>query len=269
MDDGCLIRFNIIIEQYDPDEMLYFDLPCVSLTIEVEANFSEGFVDGLRISFSENYNWSQVKIWMEHYDIRTENLQTLKAVDFESVDESGQSLKGYVEAAGVNRPSHVYYRIFVDWVLQSPQNQSHSMTATLQLRYSDGTVLKEAVLPIVLKLAEDVGDTFEAAKEIGFGNYTGWHHILTDPEDFYKVWMEEGKTVKIQLSQKPPLGIILDLYFYNTSKGLAASSCSKIRNHTEEITYTINQSGWWHIRVVNADSAYGLYNLSIQEVELQ
>jgi hypothetical protein len=266
--DGCSILFHILILGYIESAMEYKASACLYLAAEVEANVSGGFVDGLRISFNENYTQSQVNILEEQdykYSTRTENLQTRNVVDYmDGTGGVGESLKGYVEADGVNKPSHIYYRISVDWILRSPQNQSHSMEASLQLTYNNGTALKEAVLPIILKLSEDAGDTLETAKKIGFGNYTGWHHVWTDPEDFFKVWMEEGKTVKIQLSQKPPLGIILDLYFYNTSRDLVASSCSKIRNHTEEITYAINQSGWWYIRVVNVDSAFGLYTLSIQ-----
>ena len=276
MDEGCSILFDILISHYDPDAMEYKNYDYVSLVAEAEANASNGFVKGLRISFSENYNWSQVNILEEpdyKYSIKSENLRTRNVVDY--ADEPGgtgglgETSKGYVEAAGVNKPNHVYYRICVHWILRSPQNQSHQMQVTLQLTYNNGTALKEAVLPVVLKLALDAGDTFETAKEIGFGNYTGWTHITTDPEDFYKVWMDEGKTVRIQLSPKIRSGYIFDLHLYNPSGEIVASSCSKIQDNTEEITYAINQSGWWYIRVVNAYAAYGLYTLSIQEAEAQ
>jgi hypothetical protein len=263
MDDGCSLLFDILIDLYSDAR--------VSMVAKVEANVSNGYIRELCVSFNENYNLSQINLW-EPPDIATEseNLRTGKVVDWsDGKGGLGESLKGYVEAVGVNKPNYVYCRVGVDWFLRSSQNQSHSMEASLQLIYNNGTTLKEAVLPIVLKLASDAGDTLETAKEIGLGNYTGWHDILIDPEDFYKVWIDEGKTVKIQLSQKTPLGTILDLYLYNTSRDLVASSCSKIRNHTEEITYTINQTGWWYIHVVNADSGRGLYTLSTQEAEPQ
>lgn len=80
--------------------------------------------------------------------------------------------------------------------------------------------------------------------------------------------MDEGKKVKIQLSPKKFVGIIFDLHLYNTSRDLVASSCSKIRDNIEEITYAVDQSGWWYVRAVTHD-ADGLYTLSIQEAELQ
>jgi hypothetical protein len=271
-DDGCSILFNVSIPHYDDSDWRWGGSASLFLDACMEANVSEGFVDGLSISFNENYNWSQIDVWKDT-PLESENLETRSVVD--CADKAGwtgglgESLKGCVAAVGVKKPGHVCYRISVDWILQSPQNQSHSMEASLQLTYNNGTTLKEVILPVVLKVASDAGDTLETAKEIGFGNYTGWHHILIDPEDFYKVWMEEGKTVKIQFSQKPPLGTIFDLYLYNTSCDLVASSCSKIRNHIEEITYTINQTGWWYIQVVNSHAGFGLYTLSIQEAEPQ
>lgn len=264
MDDNCSILFDVLIPGYTEGPERYGASDFLLIGVEVEANVSEGFVDGLRVSFSENYNWSQVNILEEPaYDNRAENLETRNVVDYvDGTGGVGESLKGYVEAVGVNKPSNVYYLTWVDWILRSPENQSHSMEISLQLTYNNGTVLKEAVLPIILKLSEDAGDTLETAKEIGFGNYTGWIRITTDPEDFFKVWMEEGKTVNIQLSPKPYLGKILELHFYNTSRDLVASACSEIQ---EEITYTINQSGWWYIRVVNPHSGFTQYELSIQQ----
>jgi len=260
-DGGCLILFDIIIGSY-------FSGASVSMGAEVEANVSNGFVRELCVSFNENYNLSQINILEPpDFQIASENLRTGKVVDWsDGKGGLGESLKGYVEAVGVNKPSYVYCRVWVDWFLRPSQNQSNDLEVRLELTYHNGTALKEAVLPVMLKFAEDAGDTIETAKEIGFGNYTGWHHVWNDPEDFFKVWMNEGKTVKIQLRQRKLRGIILDLYLYNTSRDLVASSCSKIRNHTEEITYTINQSGWWYIQVVNDDSADGLYILSIQDV---
>ena len=263
-DGDTNISFNVFVDDYDTNDPLPYMTPYLTIVVETRGNVSNGFVEGLRISFNENYNMSQVNILEEPaYDSRAENLQTRNVVDYmDGTGGVGESLKGYVEAAGVNKPSNVYYLIWVDWILRSPENQSHSMEASLQLTYNNGTALKEAVLPIILKLSEDADDTLETAKEIGFGNYTGWIRITTDPEDFFKVWMDEGKTVKIQLSPKPLLGKILELHFYNTSRDLVASACSEIQ---EEITYTINQSGWWYIRVVNPHSGFTQYELSIQE----
>ncbi|MGQ9459969.1 MAG: hypothetical protein ACUVRA_01890 [Candidatus Bathyarchaeaceae archaeon] len=261
-DDGCSILFDILIASYITGPDRYGGSDFLSLGAEVKANVSEGFVEGLRISFSENYSGSQIDILEQDFPI-SENLETRNVVDYvDGAGGIGEGLKGYVEADGVNKPSHVYYRIWVDWILRSPENESHEMEVSLQLTYNNGTAFKKVVLPIILKLSEDAGDTFETAKEISFGNYTGWIRITTDPEDFFKVWMEEGKTVNIHLSPKPYLGKILELHFYNTSRDLVASACSEIQ---EEITYTINQSGWWYIRVVNPHSGFTQYELSIQE----
>jgi len=165
---------------------------------EVEANVSNGFVRELCVSFNENYNLSQINILEPpDFQIASENLRTGKVVDWsDGKGGLGESLKGYVEAVGVNKPSYVYCRVWVDWFLRPSQNQSNDLEVRLELTYHNGTALKEAVLPVMLKFAEDAGDTIETAKEIGFGNYTGWHHVWNDPEDFFKVWMNEGKTVK-------------------------------------------------------------------------
>jgi hypothetical protein len=100
----------------------------------------------------------------------------------------------------------------------------------LDFIYNNGTAFRKVVLPLKLRLASDAGDSFETAKEIGFGNYTGWASwLMHDTEDFYKIFLEEGENVRIQLSPKVLEMTIYDLRLFNASGSLVESSCSKIR----------------------------------------
>jgi hypothetical protein len=271
---SCFILFNVSIHSYVDHAGDYGSSDIVSIGVEAKANASEGFVEKLYISFMENYTQSQVNILDEPgYDTRSENLDTRNIVDWadEEVEIGGleEMAKGAVDAVGINKPTYVYYRIWTYWILRSPQHQSHQMEVVLQITYNNGTALKEAVLPVVLKLAADAGDTFETAKQIGFGNYTGWTSINTDSDDFYKVWIDQGQTVKIQLSPKKKKGYLFELHLYNSSGELVASSHSGIPDHTEQIMNTANQSGWWYVQMRNTYAPYGLYTLSIEEIQLQ
>jgi hypothetical protein len=269
--DNCSILFRISINHYidhDPDHL---NVDCTFLIARVNASVSNGFIEGLRISFTENYNASQVNI-MEAPDtytaVETENLKIWNVVDYaDKPSASGglnESFKGYMEATGMNRPANVYLRNVVHWLLRSQPDQNNEMEVVLQLTYYNGSALKEAVMPIVLKLASDAGDTFETAKEIGFGNYAGWANAASDIEDFYKIWIDQEKTVKIQLSPKERLTNTFELDLYNSSGELIGSSASEIQGNTEQITFTTNEPGYWYLRTVIGYAGIGLYTLSIE-----
>lgn len=259
--DECLIYFNISMDSYLSRH--------ISLGASVKANVSRGFIQGLRISFSEEYNLSYIQILLDGENLYFhvfENLRTQNVVDIG--DEGGtfglgEALKGYVDAAGVNNPSRVRYEFVVRWFLNSPQNRSHQMEVTLELTYNNGTALKKAVLPIQLKLASDSGDNFETAKEISLGEYTGWIHFINDREDYLKIWIARGETVEMQLSS-PTYLFKFELYLYDSTRNLVASSYSNAGPYTEKIVFTANRSDWWYIKVTKG-SGYGLYTLLINE----
>lgn len=246
----------------------------VKMDAIANATALNGFIEGINLVLREDYTQSVVDI---HFDLPdfppvllNETLRNLSIRDYADYNQRWWTLEGnvkaYVKLAGVNQPNSVHCSFPFLWVLQSPQNQTHQIELNIELTYFNGTAYKKVIQPFQLKLALDAGDAFETAKEIGFGEYTGWH-VTADPEDFYKVWIDKGKTVKIQLSQKEPRGIILDLHLYDPLGDLVASSRSKLKDNTEEITHTINQSGWWYIQVVLDTPAAGLYVLSIEEAK--
>ena len=171
-------------------------------------------------------------------------------------------MKSYLKTVGVDQPSSVRLSNVFAWILRTPNNQSHQMEVTLELTYWDQTAYKKIVAPIILNIVADEDNSFETARVVNKGHHKAYVHIWDDPEDYYKIWLENRETVTMQLS--PQVSVDLDLYLYDPSQNLAASSNSTQLGFVEQITYTANQPGWWSIRVVLIGAGFDVYSLSLE-----
>lgn len=92
--------------------------------------------------------------------------------------------------------------------------------------------------------AGDAGDSFDTAKTITAGSYSG-----TLPEgdeyDYYKIYVESGDNLAITLSCENNSD--LDLYLYNPYGGLEDQSLSGSSN--EYVSADIDETGYWVINI--------------------
>jgi hypothetical protein len=107
----------------------------------------------------------------------------------------------------------------------------------------------------------DAGNNFSNATSISYGSYTGCSLYQSNPHDHYDYYKfyETGPGQSTYISMTPPSGIDFDLYLYNSSEIIKASS-TRGPGLMEEISYTIDSGGYWRI-LVFARSGAGQYYL--------
>jgi hypothetical protein len=96
----------------------------------------------------------------------------------------------------------------------------------------------------------DAGNTFSTATSIGYGSYGGCSLYQSNPQDmidYYKFY-ETGPGQSTYISMTPPSGQDFNLYLYNSS-GILKASSTRGPGLMEEISYTIDSGGYWRILV--------------------
>ncbi len=108
-----------------------------------------------------------------------------------------------------------------------------------------------------------IGNTKETATLVTLP-FAGNHKVCADVSDFFKVALNAGEIVTVNLSN---YGIIdLDLYLYNETSTVSLKS-SLTMDPTEQVVYTITVAGNYYVKVRNWDEMLGTnYDLSIATV---
>jgi len=255
------LNLTIYVDDYDEEDWTYGSDDTFTLSVSVSAKVGNGFVKSVNITFYNDTQLSQVALfeWSE-----LGQFEDLSLIKYSHGWPSEQYVKASANLAGINNPSKIYFKAPTYWILRTANDKSHQITVASEITYYNGTAYKRVVLPIILRVIADAGDSFETARTISFGNHTAFIRWGDDPEDYYKIWLDEDQVVSIQLSMPEPRGLYLDLYLYSPDGSLVANSSSRKPDSIEQITYTLNQSGNWYIQVSNPPSAFTLYTLSIE-----
>lgn len=262
------LNLTVYVDGYDEEDWMYGSDDTFTLSVSVSAKVGNGFVKNVNITFYNDTQPSQVE-WVNWYELNGQahyrgQFENLSVADYSQYRESEQYMKASTNLEGVNKPSVVYFNSYLFWILRTANDKSHQITVASEITYYNGTAYKRVVLPMMLRVIADAGDSFETARTISFGNHTGFIHWGDDPEDYYKIWLNQNQVVSMQLSMPEPRGLYLDLYLYSPDGSLVANSSSRKPDSIEQITYTLNQSGNWYIQVSNPPSAFTLYTLSIE-----
>jgi len=272
-DEGASITLNLLVGHYIEDFDHYGGSDFISIRVNVSANVSKGFVKNVYVVFEENHTGPQVD-WYELNALYDKDYipfpqglyirHNLYPEDhLKMVSTSG--VKAYLRLSGLNQPKSVLFLGPAHWILRSSHNQTHTLDFRVELTYYNNTHYVKAVLPARLVVWADAGDSFEAARTISVGDHRGFIGILDDPEDYYKIWIENGQTIQVRVSSLiEPLD--LDLYLYSPDlKPVANATEEEIELGTsEEISHIADDSGYWYIRVVNSYASYGWYQLSVK-----
>ena len=245
---------------------------CLKLIVNVSASSTIGHVESLNLFFRDNLYNSRIHYYYTNPYIITENLSRVYFKDW--------AREVYINFTGVNNPGSVYFWGPIDWIMYSPANQSHEMDAFFEATYFNGTVYKRVVQPFQLRLiGNDDNDSFETADEIGFNSVRAYaDDNFGDPEDYYKIWLEEGQVVQAELllpnNQRMFRGpddtvgyrynTELQLYLYNPMHEMMNYSVKRYDAWVRQVTSTIDFTGWWYIKV---ESVYwvgrGVYVLNV------
>jgi hypothetical protein len=256
------LNLTVYVDGYDEQCGMYGGHDSLPMSVYVAAKVGNGFVKNVNIAFYNDTQPSQVDLFEWSELGQFENLSLIK---YSHGWPSEQYVKASANLTGINNPSKVYFNAPTHWILRTANDKSHHLTVTSEITYYNGTAYKRVVLPIMLRVIADAGNSFETARTISFGNHTAFIHWGDDPEDYYKIWLDTNQVINIQLSMpRPSAGLCLDLYLYSPDGILVANSSSRKPDSIEQITYIINQSGNWYIQVLDPYAGYTLYALSIE-----
>lgn len=266
------ITLNLFVGHYLEDFNDYGGSDVINIIVNVSASVSKGFVKSVYVVFEENRSGSQVE-WVELnalYDEYTPFPQGLYMRRNLSPEEylrmvSTSGVKAYLTLSGVNQPENVLFLGPAHWILRSSHNQTHTLDFRFELTYYNNTDYVKAVLPVKLVVWADAGDNFETTRTITVGDHRGFISILDDPEDYYKIWVEDGQTIHVTVSSLlEPLD--LDLYLYSPGFKLVANATEEEieLGTSEEISHIADGSGYWYIRIVNSYASRGWYQLSVK-----
>lgn len=261
VDEVANFNLTLYVDDYGQDNWLQGG-DTLDLGVYLAARVENGFVKNVNVTLYNDTQPSQV-VWFEL--LERGQFDNLSVVDYSYFVASEQYVKSSVNLKGINKPSIVYFNSYLFWILKTANDKSHRITVSSEITYYNGTAYKKVALPIVLRVIADAGSSFETARTIGFGNHTGFISWGDDMEDYYKIWLDQNQVVSVQLSMPEfSAGLYLDLYLYSPDYSLVANSTSRKPDSVEQITYTINQSGYWYIQVSNPPAGFTLYTLSIE-----
>jgi len=257
-------KYSVNNAEYDGSSVLHIIL---NLTVSI----SEGFIENIRISFCEDYDKSQLRLiypLSNPYFYTWKNL-TLKnyAHCFYNTQLLNGDLKAFIEAQGTNNPAEALFNSCgIDWILKASENISQQLKITAEITYFNATNYVKAVLPILIRLVGDVGNSFETARTIEPGNYIANIDYVWDPMDFYGIWLVEGQKIRIQTILRGPG---LNLTLYNPDEKVRASLASERYYDYElkslnDLTYTVDVEGCWYIKVLTVSGGINTYKLIIK-----
>ncbi|MEA2089266.1 MAG: PPC domain-containing protein [Thermoproteota archaeon] len=170
--------------------------------------------------------------------------------------------EAYILATATNSSCSLKTRS--DWVFMDQDLEEHQLKVVFEFTYRNATVHRKIILPIILNMVQDVGETFDAAKNMTVGEHRGCLDGV-DYIDMYAINVQNGET--INLTMTPPEDVNYDLYLYNPDRQEVANSTQN-GNAAESITYQANQTGTWYVRVkLTERMGYpnkGIYDLNLQ-----
>lgn len=243
----------------------------VALNANLTATVVGGYLENVRLTFNESHASSQVQLlgllfYGPHAPVHA-TLSNLTVTDaaclgFRETLLAG-NVKAYVNAADVNSSLEVMIDTGpTDWVLKAPANVSEQLDVSAEVTYFNGTDHVSVLLPTVLRMIPDAGNTFEEAQAITVGNYSGAVSNYWDPVDCYKIWLNKGQKVTIStavcrlganVSLLDPVGKMM---------GSVQSTWSLDPKVLNKIEWTVDSEGYSNIQVSATDDQ-GIYRLNI------
>ena len=243
----------------------------VVLNANLTASVTGGYLENVRLTFNESYASSQVQLlgllfYGPHAPVHA-TLNNLTVTDAACLGFHETLLKGdakaYVTAVDANSSREVMIDTGpTDWVLKAPVNVSEQLDVSAEVTYFNGTNHVSVMLPTVLRMISDAGSTFEDARTIIAGSYTGAVSNYWDPVDCYKIWLNKGQKVTISTAVCRLGANVSLLDPFGKLMGSVQSTWSLEPKVLDNIEWTAESEGYWYIQV-SATEDQGLYRLSV------
>lgn len=253
-DEDVCVSQGILIGSYDPESGRYGGSDSLLLTVNVTATVQKGYVESVYLAFFEHYENARIDFFEAHQLLRFENLSIVDLKDW--------SQQVFINLSGVNRPNGVCLWAPVDWVLRSPNNQTHQMEIAFEVIHFNGTVYKKVVQPCHLKIGPDDNNSFETADEISNGmTYSMLYLGGYDRRDYYKIHVDKGLVIHVYAPDGTSLAepnFYLDLYDPNGEWKAGSPDCYS----PHSVTLTADATGYWFIKA-QIDDNHGFYTLKV------
>lgn len=163
------------------------------------------------------------------------------------------------------------------WILKSPNTQSHKLKIVAELDYweyrlSDGqpVAARKISTEVELFMPGDAGNNINDPNVRELPGSGRWKCFLGggDSSDFFKVWMENVHVITVETSLVKnetswPMFFDLDLYLYDFSGTLLASSSISDKGQERIQRWHDGSGTWWYI-----EARWSLPNSGIYEIKL-
>ena len=253
-DDGLSMAQSVFVGDYHDGASRYGSSDYVLLTTNVTATVRDGYIESVHWVFREDCENARINFFEEHQFFRLENLSIVDLKDW--------SKQVFVNLSGVNRPTSVYFWAPVDWVLQSPGNQTHRMEIISEVTYFNGTAYRKVVQPFQLKIGPDANNSFERAQKIEPGSFRACIDTENDLVDYYKIWLEWGQTVQVELPDVRDYRTAApNIDIYDPDYMLKARL--KYDTIPTLINFTANSTGWCYIVAESHPTVFAIYVLNV------
>jgi hypothetical protein len=250
------INQTVIIDDYKATDSEFGGSPSLDFVLDLTASLLRGYVETVNITFYDEHANSLVNLWEPGICV----LQNLTLVRYSHYNV-GRVEKGFIDYKGVNKPIGVHLSNPVKWALRTPHNETQELMMRVEVTYFNGTAYKKVVQPFKIKLIADMSTSFENAEIVNSGQLIRRLLGGDDREDYYKIFVENGEVIKINMT--PPMQVDFDLYLYSpNSKNFPVKSSTNGGDTMESIEYVADVTGWWFIQVKHS-AGWGIYSLNV------
>jgi hypothetical protein len=212
--------------------------------VNATATLQKGFIYEVNVTFWENYSDSTVGFQTGQI---AQNLSILFLSDY-FTGQRGNGLKAFVTLAGKNQPNSVHFDTNdLSWRLNSPFNQTHIMEVDVEITYYNGTNYESIIQPFLLTISSDNNTTFQSATPVSDGIYTNLYAGYEDPLNYYKIYLETGRTIKISFNETSDFWFLFRVYIYDSEQTLRAETAKPDLSQT--IEFTSDSTGYWSVLV--------------------
>jgi hypothetical protein len=242
--EGDIALTSTLSIQYPGYDVWFDNYDGALLGVNTTAVLQRGFIYEVNVTFWENYSDSTVGFEVTQI---AKNLSSLSWSDY-FTGQRGSGLKAFSILAGINQPKSVYFDTnTMSWRLFSPFNQTHNMEVDVEITYYNGTDFERIVQPFDLRISFDNNTTFQDATPISAGTYVNLYAGYQDPLNYYKIYLEKGRTMKVSINETSEYGFLFKVYIYDTEEKLRADSMQPDVSQTLE--FTSDTAGYWFILV--------------------
>lgn len=257
VDGNVLINVSMPSIQYS-EQGAVGNRDCVETNLWINATALQGFVHSVEFSCNvDDLSW----IWWI-YDPHRDRFYNATLIE---QNETANWIQLSFKAS--NSPAAI--PLLLDWIFfEGDGSADHQLSLSVSIVQYNGTAYRKVIIPLRIKITRDVGNTFEDAKLIVPSERIGSLDSV-DRIDVYALHLQEGETINATLI--PHKDSDFNLYLYNQNREELDRS-SQRGNQTETITYPINETGTYYIKLELLDWpghwGEGIYQLKIRILEV-